>query len=323
MPRTPSKASKPWVSIRSCWAIRTRSFSSTAGAWTFASARLPVGAPPQGRSGRRARRGRYLRAAGRCPRITADPAPATAGRISSHPHRATTTTMGVRLVYARWPARPVPVESGTPESPRGRECARRGVTLAAFVALGGSSYAAVKITGKQVRNNSLTGADIRTNLLTSADVRNGSLVAKDFNDSAGFVQGPESGEVWSFRRNSLRASTSTTCRPSPASVSSASPADTPSAHADPVLPEHERRRPRLRGDHHDGHRPAAGTGLPHARRRDGPRHGGRRQPDRVADRPPGNPGPVPLEAVTATHLSGNNQCRVSVVAFSQDPVDSQ
>jgi|tagenome__1003787_1003787.scaffolds.fasta_scaffold20892512_2 hypothetical protein len=34
-------------------------------------------------------------------------------------------------------------------------------TLAVFVALGGSSYAAIKITGKNVRNGSLTGADIK------------------------------------------------------------------------------------------------------------------------------------------------------------------
>jgi hypothetical protein len=35
------------------------------------------------------------------------------------------------------------------------------------VALGGTSYAAVTITGKNVRNSSLTGADIKNNSLTS------------------------------------------------------------------------------------------------------------------------------------------------------------
>jgi hypothetical protein len=61
-------------------------------------------------------------------------------------------------------------------------------TLALFVALGGSSYAAIKVTGKNVKNSSLTGADVRNNSLTgkdiklikSGDVSDGSLLAKDF-----------------------------------------------------------------------------------------------------------------------------------------------
>ncbi|MBA2347471.1 MAG: collagen-like protein [Solirubrobacterales bacterium] len=52
--------------------------------------------------------------------------------------------------------------------------------LALFVALGGTSYAAVTITGANVRNGSLTGADVRNGSLTSADVRDGSLRARDF-----------------------------------------------------------------------------------------------------------------------------------------------
>ena len=70
-------------------------------------------------------------------------------------------------------------------------------TLAVFIALGGSSYAALRITGKNVpkdaltgartsrtytgrdvRNNSLTGADVKN--LTTVDVSNGSLRAEDF-----------------------------------------------------------------------------------------------------------------------------------------------
>jgi hypothetical protein len=43
--------------------------------------------------------------------------------------------------------------------------------LALFVALGGSSYAAVTITGRDVRDGSLTGRDIRNNSLTGRDVR--------------------------------------------------------------------------------------------------------------------------------------------------------
>jgi hypothetical protein len=61
-------------------------------------------------------------------------------------------------------------------------------TLALFVALGGSSYAALRITGKDVRDGSLTGKDVRNNSLTgkdvkgltSADIKNGKLLAEDF-----------------------------------------------------------------------------------------------------------------------------------------------
>jgi hypothetical protein len=69
-------------------------------------------------------------------------------------------------------------------------------TIAVFIALGGSSYAALritskdvpkdaltgadikKLTGKDVTNNSLTGADVKQ--LRSADVANGSLLGADF-----------------------------------------------------------------------------------------------------------------------------------------------
>ena len=67
-------------------------------------------------------------------------------------------------------------------------------TLALFVALGGSGYAAIKITGKHVRNNSLTGVDVRNNSLTAADVRNGSLRAQDF-------RGDQLPTMWSYRRD--------------------------------------------------------------------------------------------------------------------------
>ena len=53
-------------------------------------------------------------------------------------------------------------------------------TLALFVALGGTSYAAITITGKNVRNSSLTGADVKNSSLTSADIKDSSLLAKDF-----------------------------------------------------------------------------------------------------------------------------------------------
>jgi hypothetical protein len=53
-------------------------------------------------------------------------------------------------------------------------------TLALFVALGGGSYAAITITGKNVKNSSLTGKDIKNSSLTSSDVKNRSLLSKDF-----------------------------------------------------------------------------------------------------------------------------------------------
>ena len=63
-------------------------------------------------------------------------------------------------------------------------------TVAVFIALGGSSYAAIKVTGKNVQDGSLTGADIKNSTLggpdiraraiKSTDVANGSLLQRDF-----------------------------------------------------------------------------------------------------------------------------------------------
>jgi hypothetical protein len=63
-------------------------------------------------------------------------------------------------------------------------------TIAVFVALGGSSYAAAHIGSKQIvdnsvrsqdiRNNDVRGKDIRTGTIRSSDVGNGSLLAQDF-----------------------------------------------------------------------------------------------------------------------------------------------
>jgi hypothetical protein len=50
-------------------------------------------------------------------------------------------------------------------------------TIAVFIALGGSSYAALRITGKDVPKDALTGADIKN--LTGRDVRNNSLTGAD------------------------------------------------------------------------------------------------------------------------------------------------
>jgi hypothetical protein len=57
-------------------------------------------------------------------------------------------------------------------------------TIAVFVALGGSSYAALVVTGKNVRNNSLTTQDIRNNSLTTQDIRNNSLTTEDVRNNS-------------------------------------------------------------------------------------------------------------------------------------------
>ena len=44
-------------------------------------------------------------------------------------------------------------------------------TLCLFVLLGGSAYAAAKITGRNVKNGSLTGRDVKNNSLTGKDVK--------------------------------------------------------------------------------------------------------------------------------------------------------
>lgn len=53
-------------------------------------------------------------------------------------------------------------------------------SLALFVALGGTGYAAITITGKNVKDSSLTGRDVKNSSLTAADVKNGSLLKQDF-----------------------------------------------------------------------------------------------------------------------------------------------
>ncbi len=52
--------------------------------------------------------------------------------------------------------------------------------LALVVATGGTSYAALSITGKDIKNGSVTGKDVKDKSLTGKDVKNRSLLAKDF-----------------------------------------------------------------------------------------------------------------------------------------------
>jgi hypothetical protein len=51
--------------------------------------------------------------------------------------------------------------------------------LALFVALGGTSYAAITITGGNVRNGTLTGSDLKNESVKGADVDNGTLTGSD------------------------------------------------------------------------------------------------------------------------------------------------
>ena len=52
--------------------------------------------------------------------------------------------------------------------------------LALFVALGGTSYAALTVTGKTVKNGSLTGQDLKRGTITSRQVKDGGLLSADF-----------------------------------------------------------------------------------------------------------------------------------------------
>ncbi|HEY1357195.1 MAG TPA: hypothetical protein VGF21_02720 [Thermoleophilaceae bacterium] len=49
--------------------------------------------------------------------------------------------------------------------------------IALFVSLGGTGYAAVKITGKNVKDGSLTGKDVRNRSLGAADIKRSALGA--------------------------------------------------------------------------------------------------------------------------------------------------
>lgn len=52
-------------------------------------------------------------------------------------------------------------------------------TIALFVALAGTSYAAITVTGSNVRNGTLTGADLKNESVKGSDIDNGSLTGSD------------------------------------------------------------------------------------------------------------------------------------------------
>lgn len=51
--------------------------------------------------------------------------------------------------------------------------------LALFIALGGTSYAAVVLTGKNIKNGTITSKDIKSSTLTGKQIKNGSLTGLD------------------------------------------------------------------------------------------------------------------------------------------------
>jgi hypothetical protein len=55
--------------------------------------------------------------------------------------------------------------------------------LALFVALGGSSYAAVRVDSGSVVNNSIRGIDVRNRTLTERDLRRNTLTGRSINES--------------------------------------------------------------------------------------------------------------------------------------------
>ena len=57
-------------------------------------------------------------------------------------------------------------------------------TLALFIALGGSSYAALRIGSREIVNNSVRSGDIRNNHVRSRDIRNGTLLGRDVKRNA-------------------------------------------------------------------------------------------------------------------------------------------
>jgi hypothetical protein len=68
-------------------------------------------------------------------------------------------------------------------------------TLALFVALGGTSYAALTITGKNIKNSSLTGADIKNSSLKTSDIKNNSLKTSDIKNSSLLAQDFKAGQL--------------------------------------------------------------------------------------------------------------------------------
>ena len=57
-------------------------------------------------------------------------------------------------------------------------------TIALFAALAGTSYAAVTVTGSNIRNGTLTGADLKNESVKGSDIDNGSLTGSDLKNGS-------------------------------------------------------------------------------------------------------------------------------------------
>ncbi len=68
-------------------------------------------------------------------------------------------------------------------------------TLALFLALGGSSYAAISISGQNVRNGTLTGSDLKNESVKSRDIDNGSLTGSDLKNGSLLAGDFKAGEL--------------------------------------------------------------------------------------------------------------------------------
>jgi len=68
-------------------------------------------------------------------------------------------------------------------------------TVAVFVALGGSSYAAVTITGSQIRDNTVTSKDLRDNSVQGRDIRRGTVTSSDIRDHSLLARDFKAGQL--------------------------------------------------------------------------------------------------------------------------------
>src|ERR687886_735489 len=57
-------------------------------------------------------------------------------------------------------------------------------TIAVFIALGGSGYAATKINGKNIKNKSISGKKLKNRTITRGKVKKNTLTGAEINESS-------------------------------------------------------------------------------------------------------------------------------------------
>jgi len=111
----------------------------------------------------------------------------------------------------------------------GKRLVRRHGTAVAYVALfaalGGSAYAAVTITGANIKDGTVTGKDVKNRTLSGVNVKNDSLSGLDVKESS-LAQVPNAGEAQTAQRAQSAATANTAQR-----AQSAATADTAGAVA--------------------------------------------------------------------------------------------